>query len=240
MKTYYLHNGNENEGPFELEELKSRKITRTTPIWTAGMEDWKPAGEMEELKSILATVPPTIKSFSTAPKELEEENKASYQKIWGLTKKNFFLVTAALVLFIGILITNYLQESRKTNLERKNNLTEKNNQQYLLQQKEIQEQRKRIAEQDSLELERVAKEEQQAITNRILEIKNSLSVSYSNLKLAKAELNNAAEFQFLRTNSQKVEDVDLAQNNIEYLKNEIAALEKEIDLLYLRLEKIHL
>jgi transcription initiation factor IIF auxiliary subunit len=143
-----------------------------------------------------------------------------------------------LVLVIGLLITNTLQASRKTSFEQKNNLTEKNNEQYQLQQKEIQEQQQRIAEQERLELERAAQAEKENITNRIIEIKNSLTVNYSNLKIAKSELNDAADFQFLRSPDQRIEDIDLAQNNIAYLKNDIATLEKELDLLYLKLEKI--
>jgi hypothetical protein len=238
MKTYYLHNGSENEGPFDFEELKSKKINRTTPVWREGMEDWKTAGEVEELKSILETVPPPIKSFTTTRSIPEEQKKEKNPKILGLTKNNFLLVTGIFVLVIGLLITNNLQENRKTDLQQKNNLTEKNNQQYQLQQKEIQEQKDHIAEQERLELERAAKEEKQVINNRILEIKNSLSVNYSKLNNANTELNDATDFQFLRTADQRIEDIDLAQNNIKYLKNEIAVLEKELDLLYLKLEKI--
>jgi len=238
MKTYYLHDGNKSNGPFDLEELKSKNITRTTPVWCAGMEDWKTAGEVEELKSILATVPPPIKSFITFSPESQEEKKGKNQKILGLTKNNFFLATGVLLLVIGLLITDYLQANRKMSFEQRNNLTEKNNQQYQLQQKEIQEQKNSIAEQESLELERLLKEEKLAINNRILEIKNSISDNNSNLAKAKTELNGAADFQFLRTTDQRIEEIDLAQNNIGYLKNEIAALEQELDLLYLKLEKI--
>ncbi|EIA08532.1 DUF4339 domain-containing protein [Flavobacterium frigoris] len=238
MKTYYLHNGNENEGPFDLEELKSKKISRTTPVWCAGMDDWKTAWEVEELKSLLQTVPPPIKPFITFPSNTEEEEKQMSQKIWGLSITNFFMAAGVFVLVIVILITNNLQENRKTNLEQKNNQTERNNQQYKLQQKEIQEQKNRIAEQESLELERAAKEEKEAISNRILEIKSLLSSNYSKLKELKTELNDAADFQFLRTSEKRIEDIDSAQNNIDDLTNEIAELKREIDLLYLKLEKI--
>lgn len=238
MKIYYLHDGNENKGPFTFEELKSKNITRTTPVWCAGMEDWKTAAEVDDLKSLLATVPPPIKPFMTFPSNEEVQKKIKNHNILGLSRSNFFLACGVLVLVIVLLITNNLQENRKNSFEQKNNQTEKNNEQYQLQQKEIQEQKKRIAEQESLELERAAKEEKQNITNRILEIKNSLSVNYSKLKNAKIELNNAADFQFLRTPEQRMEDIDLAQNNIAYLKNEIATLEQEINLLYLKLEKI--
>jgi len=67
MKKYYLHNGTENIGPFDTYELKTKAITKNTEVWCEGMEDWKKAGEVEELRNVLTVVPPPIKSFSTPP-----------------------------------------------------------------------------------------------------------------------------------------------------------------------------
>ena len=39
MKKYYLHDGTNNIGPFDFEELNQKSITRNTPIWCEGMED---------------------------------------------------------------------------------------------------------------------------------------------------------------------------------------------------------
>ena len=50
MKKYYLHNGTENIGPLDLDELKAKAITKNTQVWCDGMEDWKNVGEVEELK----------------------------------------------------------------------------------------------------------------------------------------------------------------------------------------------
>jgi hypothetical protein len=38
MNTYYLHDGTVLSGPF-LDELKAKKITKTTSVWCEGMED---------------------------------------------------------------------------------------------------------------------------------------------------------------------------------------------------------
>jgi hypothetical protein len=40
MNTYYLHDGTVLSGPFTLDELKAKKITKTTSVWCEGMEDW--------------------------------------------------------------------------------------------------------------------------------------------------------------------------------------------------------
>src|SRR5688572_13082710 len=58
MKKYYVHDGLIHEGPFELEELKTKGITYTTHVWHEGLSHWKIAGEVEELKSLMSTVPP--------------------------------------------------------------------------------------------------------------------------------------------------------------------------------------
>lgn len=60
MQKYYLHNGIDNIGPFSKEELKTRKITKDTPVWSEDMDDWKKAGEIDELKIILLTMPPPL------------------------------------------------------------------------------------------------------------------------------------------------------------------------------------
>jgi hypothetical protein len=44
MNTYYLHDGTVLSGPFTLDELKAKKITKTTSVWCEGMEDWNTAG----------------------------------------------------------------------------------------------------------------------------------------------------------------------------------------------------
>jgi hypothetical protein len=58
------------------------------------------------------------------------------------------------------------------------------------------------------------------------------------LNNSKYELNDAQEFQFLRSNEER-DDIGAVENNIIRWRNEIAQLEKEMSLLYLELEKIH-
>jgi hypothetical protein len=55
------------------------------------------------------------------------------------------------------------------------------------------------------------------------------------LNNSKYELNDAQEFQFLRSNREN--DIGAVENNIIRWRNEIAQLEKEMSLLYLELEK---
>ena len=61
MNKYYLQNGNENIGPFTIEELKAKGITKNTLVWCEGMSDWTEATTVTELASILNATPPPIK-----------------------------------------------------------------------------------------------------------------------------------------------------------------------------------
>ena len=242
MKKYFLHNGTESSGPFDLEELKAKRITKASPVWFEGMENWKTAGEIPELSTIFVVVPPPITSFSEAlpkqnvEKKLEQEKEE--RKILGLSKKSFFIVLGGLVLIIAITILNTLEDNRSRELELRNHKTEIENHQYELQQKEKNEQEILIAEQEKAEAERIKKERKQTVNNRILEIQNLLASNSSNLETAKKKLEDTSSFKFLRTAAERNEQISLLQKEISDYKTENDKLENESDELKLELEKI--
>src|SRR5207248_2296020 len=51
-------------GPFGRDELAARLIDARTPIWKQGMAQWARAGEVPELKELLAELPPPLPSES--------------------------------------------------------------------------------------------------------------------------------------------------------------------------------
>lgn len=118
MKKYYLHNGTENIGPFDTDELKTKAITKNTEVWCEGMEAWRKAGEVDELKNSLTVLPPHIKSFSTAPPIQTPPFQEVKQKIIPPTKKTSWVkiiaksivVTFLIILSIGF-IADYSNKS---------------------------------------------------------------------------------------------------------------------------------
>ena len=60
MKKYFYSDGKEKHGPLSLDELKEENISNETLIWFEGLEDWAPAGELDEMKPILELSPPPI------------------------------------------------------------------------------------------------------------------------------------------------------------------------------------
>src|SRR5687768_7180297 len=55
MVQYYYTDGIERYGPFTIEQLRERNITRETLVWKEGMADWAPANQLNELQALFAT-----------------------------------------------------------------------------------------------------------------------------------------------------------------------------------------
>ncbi|MBK7382075.1 MAG: DUF4339 domain-containing protein [Flavobacteriales bacterium] len=73
MAIYFIHNGNDKEGPFDKDALRAKIIKANTQVWCEGMADWVDAGSVEELKDLF-TEPPPIRTASKAPPPIREES----------------------------------------------------------------------------------------------------------------------------------------------------------------------
>ena len=60
MKKYFYTDGTNNFGPFTLEELQEKRITRETKVWFQELDEWKSAGEIPELTTVFQLSPPPI------------------------------------------------------------------------------------------------------------------------------------------------------------------------------------
>ncbi|MCX8470466.1 MAG: DUF4339 domain-containing protein, partial [Chitinophagaceae bacterium] len=74
MKKYYLHNGQVESGPFDIEQLKEMNLNSDTPIWYDGLSEWTTIKNVYELKSIFITKPPPLKPPVIDTTKLEEPN----------------------------------------------------------------------------------------------------------------------------------------------------------------------
>ncbi|KDN55592.1 GYF domain-containing protein [Flavobacterium seoulense] len=243
MKKYYLHNGVESSGPFDLAELQMKQITATTPVWFSGMPDWKTAGEIDELQSILKVIPPPFKS--EVPKSIpepqqEEKIEEENPKIMGLNKSTFYIVFIFVSLIIGSVILTIIQEKRRLDFEEKNDKTERENLQFELQEKEIQQQKQLLIEQQKQEAERITKERRAAINAKLSENQVKQIEYQTRLEEAKNKLVKASEFQFFRTADERTREINAIQAEITSYTNEIQSLENEANQLGLELEKIQL
>lgn len=82
MKKYYLHDGTNQQGPFDLEELRARRISRETPVWYEGLADWTIAGNIPELSVLfaVATPQPFVASAPASTKGPEQQRSHTVTK----------------------------------------------------------------------------------------------------------------------------------------------------------------
>lgn len=238
MKKYYLHNGTESSGPFDIEELKAKNITKASPVWFEGMLHWKTAGEIPELHQLFTVNPPPFPLFETPKPAPKVETKKEARKILGMSKNVFFIACAAVVLLIGISVLKNIEENRSRELRIKNHKTEVENYQLELKQKELDEQKIQAVIQEKIDAERAARALTQNANNRLLQIEKLLADYQNNLVETQKKLENASGFKLLRTGAEKKEQMDLLQKNIDSFRTAMEELKNESDQLKLEMEKI--
>ncbi len=61
---YFVAMNNQQSGPFPMDELQRQvqagQLTRATLVWAQGMAKWTPAGEVAELATLFANLPPPL------------------------------------------------------------------------------------------------------------------------------------------------------------------------------------
>ena len=102
MKKFYLHDGKEQQGPFDIMDLKARLIKKETLIWYEGLTEWTTAGQVVELNKMfcVSTPPPFIpippkQTISQPVKAIEPEKKKS-------KKTRNIIITLVIVFVLGL------------------------------------------------------------------------------------------------------------------------------------------
>ena len=52
MTHYFLKDGKTEIGPLTIEQLKTRSVSKSTPVWFAGLEEWTTVEQVYELKEL--------------------------------------------------------------------------------------------------------------------------------------------------------------------------------------------
>jgi hypothetical protein len=123
MRQYFIQNGQNEEGPFDLEQLKLQTLKKDTPIWYEGLESWTTVGEIEELKSIFIsklTPPPFVKptEVKATPPKTEQTSYAStsYEEAFPTKKRSLLvpLIIGGVIVVSGIVGWLVYQNSQHT------------------------------------------------------------------------------------------------------------------------------
>jgi len=69
---YYLTPQNEQKGPVDASQLSAYGVNANTMVWTQGMPQWVPAGQVPELKPYFpaSTPPPSYAASQQAPQSV--------------------------------------------------------------------------------------------------------------------------------------------------------------------------
>lgn len=111
MKQYYIHLG-QQEGPFTIEQLRSKNLSKETPVWYEGLDSWSTIGEVPELRFIVKATPPPFQPMAkatppplhTVPVQSEYEYQMAMEDLFP-EKKRIAWGTIALVAFIVLALT---------------------------------------------------------------------------------------------------------------------------------------
>jgi len=117
MKKYYLHNGTDQQGPFDIEDLKEKSINKDTPIWHEGLSEWTTVEKVEELKDLFNTItpppftpnltPPPI-TKQTVPSETKQYEPLPYEpeKKTNNGSKLIIAIVILVIIVVGIMFYN--------------------------------------------------------------------------------------------------------------------------------------
>ncbi len=112
MREYYIFDGQAKRGPFDLEQLKSKILSKETPVWYEGLTAWMMAGNVDELKEYFApkpTPPPPLPRPIQKNAPLREEILNSFSEATQLypetKRKGYFVpILISIVIITGIIL----------------------------------------------------------------------------------------------------------------------------------------
>jgi len=100
MRKYFYSDGANTLGPFTINELKDKEISRETMIWFHELSEWSKAGSIGELSDLFTLMPPNIQQNNSNQKVLGHSNSNNVTDIyvfiaiayWFITNLTYFIV----------------------------------------------------------------------------------------------------------------------------------------------------
>ena len=114
MRQYYIYDGQKKKGPFDLEQLKSQSLSKETPVWYEGLENWAMAGNIDELQELFIrkkTPPPLPKLFEKKAlfrNEVLNSFTDAQEIVPQPNKKSLLIPILVFVIIAGIIITFFV------------------------------------------------------------------------------------------------------------------------------------
>lgn len=122
VKKYYLHNVQENIGPFTKEELRKQKINKDTLVWSEDWNEWKKAGEIDELKIILLSIPSPPKHNLKSPQIASKKFNFIKYLVIAISLLAFLTIAGKIILEYNSNPDNPDLESNTLKMQTRNNI----------------------------------------------------------------------------------------------------------------------
>jgi len=219
MKKYYINSGEQNLGSFGFNDLKSRGIGKDMPVWFFSLNRKPGVSSMSELKELFRTN--------------WEKRKEGFRKSMNDETASFFkdrlllFVALGLILGFGILFYSfYITSSISKDEQRSYNELQLSRELFWKERSPEKEDASAGLQFDNIPL---TTDENGVAAKRMAQIEIELDMAKENLEAAKQELVGAKSFQFLRMTDNKKEDIEEANKKIHVWKEEIRALEVEME-----------
>lgn len=103
MKKFFLHDGTQQQGPFDIDDLKTKNLSRDSHIWYEGLSAWTTAGSVDELKSLFSATPPPISQPVPPPLVTEASSKKAINTKTGWGK---WVVLGIAIVIISLLLSS--------------------------------------------------------------------------------------------------------------------------------------
>jgi len=225
MSIYFLHIDGRQVGPYSKEELQQIRISRDTMIWFEGQEQWQEAGTVDALSDLFRNQPPPFKKKQgdapVHPNPIQTEEPVR-NKATGKLKSSTLasIIIGGVVFLLGIYMVYNNQQAKEQALQ----------QELELKQKELHEQRelmqaRELAHQEE-EAKRIAEEER---AKQLQKLTFRYNQAVDKVEEAKLKLEKIKEFHFLRTFSEKEEQINTQMDIIKAWENEVIRLKAQLN-----------
>ena len=110
MRKYFIYDGQLKKGPLNLEQLKSGSLSKETPIWYEGLQDWVSAGNLKELndyfiqKSTPPPLPKTLKNNTRSRNEILNSFTDAAEGVPRPRKKSYKITLVIFIIIAAIII----------------------------------------------------------------------------------------------------------------------------------------
>lgn len=223
---FFLFVNDQQLGPFTLDELKKKHITSETYVWHEGIDDWVQASQVEELKSLFNTSPPTFKKSTN-----DQKMSPQPEMIFGIKKARVYLLIGSIFLLCVFLYFRSKNERLANLVIDKTTQVEQLTNQNQSQQEMIEKLQSELTENIENNRKLFDSEVRDNIESKRQTILIQLNEANANLKQAQDELSHAESFQLFRMEWERDEDIRNAMDNVNKWRIRIAQLEQSLNSL---------